>query len=52
MGYLSSFGVSLLLPKLLKSLDERSQWRYKIALLWALGNMAYCSPKTLSQCLP
>lgn len=52
MGFLSNYGVSLLLPKLLKSLEERPQWRSKIANLWALGNMAYCSPKTLSQCLP
>ena len=52
MSYLSNYGVSQLLPKLLRSLEERPQWRSKIANLWALGNMAYCSPNTLSQCLP
>ena len=52
MSYLSSYGVSLILPMLLTSLNSSPNWRSKIASLWALGNMAYCSPNTLSSCLP
>lgn len=52
MSNISAYGVSKLLPILLKSLESGSSWRSKIANLWALGNMAYCSPKTLSSCLP
>ena len=52
MSNITAYGVSLLLPIILKSLEEKPAWRSKIANLWALGNMAYCSPKTLSSCLP
>lgn len=37
-----------MLQPLLKGLDEDTQWRGKVANIWALGNMAYCSPKQLS----
>ena len=52
MSNISAYGVSLILPILLDCLDSGPSWRSKIANLWALGNMAYCSPKTLSSCLP
>ena len=52
MRVLSGYGVKIILPYLLKGLNDNSSWRAKVNNIWALGNMAYCSPKQLSQCLP
>lgn len=52
MSGLSSYGIKLVLPLLLKQLEESQNYRSKIGKIWALGNMAYCSPKQLSNCLP
>lgn len=45
MNNLSAFGVKQVLPVLLKELEDGSGWRSKVAKIWALGNMAFCSPK-------
>lgn len=45
MQKLTGYGVKIILPHLLQGLDENKAWRGKIANIWALGNMAYCSPK-------
>jgi len=52
MRVLSGYGVKIILPYLLRGLNDNSSWRAKVNNIWALGNMAYCSPKQLSQCLP
>lgn len=51
MSRLTGYGVKIVLPYLLKGLEEPS-WRAKFNNIWALGNMAFCSPKQLSSCLP
>ncbi|EGR27417.1 hypothetical protein IMG5_195990 [Ichthyophthirius multifiliis] len=51
MSRLTGYGVKIILPTLLCGLDE-SSWRAKYNNIWALGNMAFCSPKQMSQCLP
>ncbi|KAL4445680.1 hypothetical protein ABPG74_006231 [Tetrahymena malaccensis] len=51
MSRLTGYGVKIILPQLLKGLEE-SAWRAKFNNIWALGNMAFCSPKQMSQCLP
>lgn len=51
MKKLTSFGVKIVLPQMLKGLEE-PQWQAKCNNIWSLGNMAYCSAKQLSQCLP
>ena len=45
MRVLSGYGVKIILPYLLKGLDDNTSWRAQVNNIWALGNMAYCSPK-------
>ena len=51
MRNLSPHGVKLVMPKVLEGLDD-SRWRTKQVAIHMLGSMAYCSPQSLSACLP
>ena len=52
MQSLTGYGVKIILPFFLRGLEESGNWRGKVNNIWALGNMAFCSPKQLSSCLP
>ncbi len=49
MGQLTASGVKLVLPALLKGLEDNT-WRTKQGSIQLLGSMAYCAPKQVLGC--
>lgn len=49
---MSSYSVKILLPELLKGLEEEQNWRVKISYIWILGIMANSSARQLQTSLP
>ena len=51
MRNLSPYGVKLVMPKVLEGMGD-TRWRTRQVSIRMLGAMAYCSPQSLSSCLP
>lgn len=48
----SNFAIKQAMPTFLKNLDSQDNWRSRLSTVEALGSMAYCAPKQISDFLP